>query len=102
MRTSGSVNKATLAFCEQYDRLAQSIADPVEVLFRLCKNRDPNIRERAASKLMNKRFASQLAIKPAGESQGELTFTWSQDAPDHANHDTVHASQESGETSQLN
>jgi len=102
MRTAGSVNKNTLAFNEAYDSLIAQYVDPVVVLFKLCKSRDMSIRLRAATTLMNKRFPSQLAIKPVGEGQGEFTFMWSETEPDVANHDTLHATETRSDTSQLN
>ena len=100
-RPIGSKNGATIDFCMKYDQLAQKICDPVEVLFKLAKNRDPKIRQRAASTLVNKRFPNQVSVKPV-ESQGELTFTWATNTPDHANHNSLHATQESGTATHAN
>ncbi len=103
MRTTGSVNKTTTLFNEQYDKLCRTIVDPVVVLFKLCRSRDQSIKHRAAATLISKRFPSQLAIKGASESQGELTFTWSDSEPDVANNNnTVQAATARPDTTSLN
>lgn len=99
MRTTGSVNKSTLAFCQAYDALVEKLnIDPVEVLFRLCRSRDLSIRVRAARALIGKRFPQQLAIRPV-EAQSELDFTWSDS---DSSCDPVHAQATPTEGSPLN
>ena len=77
-RPAGSKNVRTLEFLILYDQLVESLKiNPVEVLFRLCRNRDPNIRSRAAGALVNKRFPQQLAVSAVSEGETrEFEFTW--------------------------
>ncbi len=81
MKTLGAVNRTTLAFHEAYDAMKRDLnVDPVIVLGKLCKNRDPNIRARAAGYLVNKRYPNMIAIKPV-QAQGEIEFTWLNNTP---------------------
>ena len=99
MRTTGSVNKSTLAFAQAYDALVEKLGvDPVEVLFKLCRSKDLSIRVRAARALIGKRFPQQLAIRPV-EAQSELDFTWSDSDSDS---DPIHAQATPTDSSHLN
>ena len=92
-RPAGSKNVRTLEFIVLYDQLIAKLnIDPVEVLFRLCRSRDPNIRSRAATALVNKRFPQQLAIAPVSEGETlPIAFTWKDSPGDADSNDRLHA-----------
>lgn len=92
-RKKGAKNVATLDYCMTYDSLVAIYGCPVEALFKMALGRyKPEIRLRAASALVNKRYPQQIAVKPSDEGQTELTFTWSNSEPDIADHDSIQAS----------
>ncbi len=102
-RPLGAKNLATLDYCKLYDALVRRFGCPVEALFKIALGRyKPDLRMRAASALVNKRYPSQIAVKAPVEGQTELTFTWSDTETDIANNDTLHAEGARPETTPLN
>lgn len=91
-RKKGAKNVSTIDYCILYDVLAARWGCPVEALFRIALGRyKPDLRIRAATALVNKRYPQQIAVKPSVEGQTELTFTWSDNETDIADNDTLHA-----------
>ena len=103
MRTKGSKNLRTLDYCILYDRLVAEYGCPVEALFKIALGRyKPDLRMRAASALVNKRYPQQIAVKPEVEGQAELKFTWTEPDDADASGDTLHAESARPDPTSLN
>ena len=77
-RKKGSTNKRTMEFIEAYEGLKDRYnIDPVEVLFKLCKSRNPSIRKQAASELLPYRYPKQASIQLEPDTVEQFEFVWS-------------------------
>ncbi len=90
-RPVGSSNKRTREFVTLYETLVTETGiNPVEVLFRLCKNKSPMIRRAAAADLLPYRYPKQAAEQAEIEAQSEFLFIWEDvetaDVPDDVSH----------------
>lgn len=76
-RKVGSTNKRTMEFIAEYDALKASYGvDPIEVLFKLCKSRNPSIRKQAASELLPYRYPKQASIQLTPDTVEQFEFVW--------------------------
>jgi len=78
-RPAGASNKRTKEFVSLYETLViETKVNPVEVLFKLCKSKNVNVRRQAASDLLPYRYPKQAAEAPEIEAQNEFLFSWEQ------------------------
>jgi len=78
-RKHGSLNKKTLEYCQIYDQHIMNGDDnPVDVLFKLLKNRKASIKLQAARELLSYRYPKQAVAKLEIEQAGQIVMNWEQ------------------------